>query len=78
MEKHAWLSAGLVWMNGASASGPKGVYEEARPDGLESRPTINLFEQWEEGAHMPKLVSARDYSFPKSLVVSHGCMLQRP
>ena len=32
-------------------SGPKGVFEEPRPDGLESRPTINLFEQW-EGAHI--------------------------
>ena len=36
---------------------------------MKSRPTINLFEQWEEGAHMPKLVNARGYSFPKSLVV---------
>ena len=60
--KHAWLSAGLVWMNGAFVSGPKGVYEELRPDGLESRPTINLFEQWEEGAHWPKLVNARPMS----------------
>ena len=49
-------------MNGASVSGPKGVFEESRPDGLESRPTINLFEQWEEGAHLHKLVNARDYS----------------
>ena len=69
LEKHAWLSAGLVWMQGASVSGHKGVFEESRPDGLESRPTINLFEQWEEGAHMPKTVNARDYSFAKSLVV---------
>ena len=43
LEKHAWLSAGLIWMNCASVSGPKGLFEEARPDGLESRPTINLF-----------------------------------
>ena len=41
---------------------------------LESRPTINLFEQWEEGAHLPKLVNARDYSFPKSLVVPYTWM----
>ena len=40
----------------------------------ESRPTINLFEEWEEGAHMPKLVNARDYSFPKSLVVPYTWM----
>ena len=63
--KHAWLSAGLVWMHGP----PKGVFEESRPDGLESRPTTSLFEQWEEGAHMPMTVNARDYSLPKSLVV---------
>ena len=47
----------------------RGVFEESRLDGLESQPTINLFEQWEEGAHLPKLVNARDYSFPKTLVV---------
>ena len=49
LEKYAWLSAGLVWMKGASESGSEGVFEESGPDGLESRPTINLFEQWEEG-----------------------------
>ena len=59
----------LSWMHGASVSGPKGAFEESRPDGLESRPTINLFEQWEEGAHMPMSVNARDYPFPRSLVV---------
>ena len=45
LEKHAWLSAGLVWMHGASESGIKGVFEDSGPGGLESRPTINLFEQ---------------------------------
>ena len=69
LAKHAWLSASLVWVNGASESGSKGVFEEQGPDELESRPTINLLEQWEEGAHLPKLVNARNYSFPKSLVV---------
>ena len=69
LEKHAWLSAALVWMNGASESGTKGVFEESGPNGLEPRPTINLFEQWEEGAHLPKPVNARNYSFPKPLVV---------
>ena len=69
LEKHAWLSAGLVWMHRASESGIEGVFEESGPTGLEPRPTINLFEQWEEGAHLPKLVNARNYSFPKRLVV---------
>ena len=50
-------------------SASRGVFDEPHSDESESRPTINLFEQWEEGAHMPKLVNARDYSFPKSLVV---------
>ena len=50
-------------LRGASESGVKGVFEDSGPDGLKSRPTINLFEQWEEGA--------RNYSFPKSLL---GCM----
>ena len=40
LEKHGWLSAGLVWMNGSSVSGLKGLFEEPRPDGLESRPTM--------------------------------------
>ena len=44
LDKHAWLSAGLVWMQGASESGIKGVFEDSGPEGLESRPTINLFE----------------------------------
>ena len=69
LEKHAWLSAGLVWVQGASMSASRGVCDESHSDESESRPTINFFEQWEEGAHMPKLVNARDYSFPKSLVV---------
>ena len=69
LEKHAWLSAGLVWVQGAAMSADIGVFDESKPDESEPRPTISLFEQWEEGAHTPKLVNARDYSFPKSLVV---------
>ena len=71
LEKHAWLSAGLVWMHGASESGIKGVFEESSSGGLEPRPMINLFEQWEGGAHLSKLVNARNYFFPKSLVVPY-------
>ena len=52
-------------------SGIKGVFEESGPTGLEPRPTINLFEQWEEGAHLPKLVNACNYSFPKPLAVPY-------
>ena len=55
-------------------SASRGVFHESHSDESESRPTINLFEQREEGAHMPKLVNARDYSFPKSLVVPFTCM----
>ena len=69
LEKHAWISAGLVWMPGASDTGAKGAYEDSRLDALESRPTINLFELWENGSHMLKLVVGRSYWFPKSLVV---------
>ena len=61
-------------MNGAAVSVSKGAFEESRPDGLESRPTINLVEQWEEGAHLPKLVNVRDYSFRKPLVVPYTWM----
>ena len=69
LEKHAWLSAGLVWMHGASDSHTKGVYEDSGPEGLESRPTISFFELWEKGSHLFKLVVGRNYTFPKSLVV---------
>ena len=69
LEKHAWLSAGLVWVQGASMSASSGVFDEPPSDESEPRPTINLFEQWEEGAHITKLVNARDDSFPMSLVV---------
>ena len=71
LEKHAWLSAGLVWVHGASMSASIGVFDDAQPSESEPRPTINLFEQWEEGAHTPKLVNARDFRFPKSLVVPY-------
>ena len=51
-------------------SAESGVYDEKPCDSdSDPRPTISLFEQWEEGAHMPKVANARDYSFPKSLVV---------
>ena len=50
-------------------SANNGVFDEPTSSDSEPRPTINLFEQWEEGAHMTKVVNARDYSFPKSLVV---------
>ena len=34
----------------ASDSGAKGSYTDSKSDALESRRTINLFEQWEEFA----------------------------
>ena len=68
-EKHVWLSAGLVWMQGASDSGTQGVFDDPGPEGIESRPTISLFELWEFGSHLFKLVIGRNYSFPKSLIV---------
>ena len=58
-----------MWVQGASMSAEHGVYEDAPPNDSDPRPTISLFEQWEEGAHMPKVANARDYSFPSSLVV---------
>ena len=37
---------------------------------MQSRPTINLFELWENGSRMLKLVAGRNYWFPKPLVVA--------
>ena len=36
---------------------------------VESRPTINLFEQWKEGSQLGKHVTGRRYFFPACLVV---------
>ena len=44
-------------------------HRDSKSEKLEPRPTINLFELWEEGAQLGKLASARDYRFPPSLVV---------
>ena len=48
-----------------------GVYDESPPNDSDARPTISLFEQWEEGAHVPRVANARDYSFPTSLVIPY-------
>ena len=69
LEKHAWLSAGLVWMYGASQSADMGVYRDVPPETPEARPVVSLFEHWEEGAHLPVALSARDYAFPTPLVL---------
>ena len=71
LEKHAWLCAGLVWMQGASQSADIGVYREMPSETPEPRPVVSLFEHWEEGAHLPVALNARDYAFPKSLVVPY-------
>ena len=68
IEKHAWLSAGLIRMPHASDSGTKGSYADSKSDAPKSRPTINLFEQWEEGS----LVTGRSLHALLSLV--HGKM----
>ena len=70
LEKHAGTPAGLVWMQGASQSADVGVYNDTPPSESEPRPTISLFEHWEEGAHLPVAINARDYSFPSSLIYS--------
>ena len=71
LEKHAWLCAGLVWVPGASQSADIGVYRDVPPETPEPRPVISLFEHWEEGAHLPVALNARDYAFPNSLVVPY-------
>ena len=66
-------------MQGASMSAEVGVYDESPPSESDSRPTINLFEQWEGGAHMPKVANARDYSFPSHwLCHLLGCVPLKP
>ena len=49
-------------MQGASQSTDVGVYHDLPQDAPEPRPTISLFEHWEEGAHLPVALNARDYS----------------
>ena len=75
LEKHAWLSAGLVWLPGASQSADIGVYKDPPPESTteqsSSRPVVSLFEHWEEGTHLPVALNARDFAFPQSLVVPY-------
>ena len=42
------------------------------PNDSDARPTISLFEQWEEVAHVPRVANARDYSFPTSFVIPYA------
>ena len=56
-------------MYGASQSADMGVYRDVPPETPEARPVVSLFEHWEEGAHLPAALSARDYMFPSSLVL---------
>ena len=56
-------------MSGASQSADVGVYSDVPPETPEARPVISLFEHWEEGAHLPVALNARDYAFPSSLVI---------
>ena len=58
-------------MQGASQSADIGVYKDMPPESPEPRPVISLFEHWEEGAHLPVAVNARELAFPKSLVVPY-------
>ena len=74
LEKHAWISAGSIWVPNASDSGAKGTYRDSTSDALASRPTINLFELWGDGSDVIKLVSGRNYCFPESLVVPCACL----
>ena len=69
-QKHAWLSAGLIWMLSVSDSGKKGEYSDPKPEEPEFRPTINLFELWEDGSQQATAVSVRDYQFPMCFVAS--------
>ena len=64
LEKHAWLSAGLIWLpEEASETGRKAVFDE--PKGKAERmPTVSLFEPWEEGAQVARALDARNYHLP--------------
>ena len=55
VEKHAWLSAGHTWLPEASESGWKALFDEESSGKLESMPTINIFEHWEEGAQFAQI-----------------------
>ena len=47
---------------------------DSRSDTLESRPTTNLFELWEDGSQLLRLMTGRNYCFPRSLVVPCACL----
>ena len=54
VEKHVWLSAGLMWLPEASDTGRKPKAEDWSAGQSDSVPRINIFEHWEEGAQVPR------------------------
>ena len=68
-KKHAWLSAGLIWLPEASATGRKAMFSVEQGK-TESMPTINLFERWEEGVELPRSADARHYCFPSCFAIA--------
>ena len=61
VEKHSWLSAGLIW-NADADSGQKALPEdhdrEEAPQPGHGMPCINLIKYWEEGSSLIRSVNA--------------------
>ena len=64
LEKHAWFSAGLMWLRGASMSADVGVYDESPPNDSDARPTIAYLSNGKKGHMCPELPMQGIIPFP--------------
>ena len=64
LEKHAWFSAGLVWLPGASMSADVGVYDESPPNDSDASPPLACLSNAKKGHMCPELPMQEIILFP--------------
>ena len=68
VEKHAWLSTGLIWLLEAPETGrPPKVDDHEKQ--VESVSVISLCEFWEQGVQLVRTLDAHRFHFPCALGV---------
>ena len=77
VEKHAWLSAGLIWMPDTSDTCKKVEHNDPQSAEPQPLPTINNFELCEDGSQQAKAVSSRDFHYPMCFALLSMELLQQ-
>ena len=74
LEKHAWFSAGLVWVQGASMSADVGVYDDSPPGDSTQGPLSTCLNIGKKVRTRPRLpMQGIIHSLSHWLYRSHGC-----